>query len=99
MSKITAISVNTKPKRYVMSFTVRQDDKKVVVETTDNKNYAHDFDTMSNACNIIERIVNHTERSYTAEEVDVYDNGSANVFDEFVFPTAKSPMRYRKELN
>ncbi len=81
MKKILAITVNTKPIRYVMSTSNRFDGKKLA-ELTDNKNHAYDFSTMDKACAVIDLIVNPFERVFTAEHIEVENSTYRASMDE-----------------
>jgi len=70
MRRIIAIKANTTPTRYVQT-TDNRADKKIVATLTDKKNDAHDFVTMENALGIIDRLVNHHNRIFTAVEMNV----------------------------
>lgn len=70
MPKITAITANTSPKRYV-SNTVKRKDGSVVAELTDDPGYAQDFKTVEHATLVASKIVNPWNRVFTAEQVEV----------------------------
>jgi hypothetical protein len=70
MRKITAISANTTPERYVTN-THNRPDGTIAVELSDDKNKAHDFVTAKNANNIIKNIFNPWERKFTVKPIEV----------------------------
>ena len=67
---IVAISVDTNPKRWVKA-TSRREDKRLVVELTNDKNEAADFVSAQNAEKTIDSIVNHHGRNYSIERISI----------------------------
>lgn len=68
--KITAISANTNPKRWVQATCTRPGNQ-LAVEYTDNRNLAMGFGSISYANSVIPRIFNPFERIFKAETIEV----------------------------
>lgn len=68
--KITAISANTSPKRWVQS-TYTRPGNQLGVEYTENRNLAMDFGSVSYANSVIPRIFNPFDRLFKAESLEV----------------------------
>lgn len=68
--QITAISINTNPKRYVED-TYKRPNNEIGVTYTENKDLAMDFDSEANANAIIPTISNPHERIFRAETITV----------------------------